>query len=68
MHTFRAFQGLSINEFSGLQFDHQHSFDIRTGEQVRVELSIFSFQFELRSGLIEMEKERIYRDLWTSKL
>lgn len=35
--TFRAFQGLSINEFSGLQFDHQHSFDIQTGEQVTVE-------------------------------
>jgi len=46
MHTFRAFQGLSINEFSGLQFDHQHSFDIQTGEQVRVETSIFSFQLE----------------------
>ncbi|QCE08532.1 ATP-binding cassette [Vigna unguiculata] len=35
-----AFQGLSINEFSGLQFDHQHSFDIRTGEQA---LERFSF-------------------------
>ncbi|KAL6969919.1 ABC transporter G member 7, variant 3 [Sarracenia purpurea var. burkii] len=29
-----AFQGLCINEFSGLQFDHQHSFDLQTGEQV----------------------------------
>lgn len=34
LHTFRAFQGLSINEFSGLQFEHQNSFDIQTGEQV----------------------------------
>lgn len=32
--TSRAFQGLCINEFSGLQFDHQSSFDIQTGEQV----------------------------------
>ncbi|RDX82320.1 ABC transporter G family member 7, partial [Mucuna pruriens] len=32
--------GLSINEFSGLQFDHQHSFDIQTGEQ---ELERISF-------------------------
>lgn len=46
MHTFRAFQGLSINEFSGLQFDHQHSFDIQTGEQVTVQPSIFLFQLE----------------------
>ncbi|KAA8529330.1 hypothetical protein F0562_033871 [Nyssa sinensis] len=28
-----AFEGLCINEFSGLQFDHQHSFDIQSGEQ-----------------------------------
>uniref|UniRef100_A0A1D1ZJP5 ABC transporter G family member 7 n=1 Tax=Anthurium amnicola TaxID=1678845 RepID=A0A1D1ZJP5_9ARAE len=28
-----AFQGLCINEFCGLQFEHQHSFDIQTGEQ-----------------------------------
>lgn len=34
-----AFQGLSINEFSGLQFDHQHSFDIQTGEQALERLS-----------------------------
>lgn len=40
MHTFRAFQGLSINEFSGLQFDHQHSFDIQTGEQVNKAMSL----------------------------
>ncbi|KAH7516393.1 hypothetical protein FEM48_Zijuj10G0130300 [Ziziphus jujuba var. spinosa] len=34
-----AFQGLSINEFSGLQFDHQNSFDIQTGEQALERLS-----------------------------
>ncbi|XP_057486522.1 ABC transporter G family member 7-like isoform X1 [Actinidia eriantha] len=34
-----AFQGLCINEFSGLQFDHQHSFDIEFGEQVLERLS-----------------------------
>ena len=32
--SFRAFQGLCINEFKGLQFDCQHSIDIQTGEQV----------------------------------
>lgn len=32
---FRAFQGLCINEFKGLQFDHQNPFDIQNGEQVR---------------------------------
>ncbi|XP_062170761.1 ABC transporter G family member 7 isoform X1 [Alnus glutinosa] len=34
-----AFQGLCINEFSGLQFDHQNSFDIQTGEQALERLS-----------------------------
>ncbi|OVA08139.1 ABC transporter-like [Macleaya cordata] len=34
-----AFQGLCINEFSDLQFDHQNSFDIQTGEQVLERLS-----------------------------
>ncbi|XP_010243793.1 PREDICTED: ABC transporter G family member 7 [Nelumbo nucifera] len=34
-----AFQGLCINEFRGLQFDHQHSFDIQTGEQALERLS-----------------------------
>ncbi|KAJ4709788.1 ABC transporter G family member protein [Melia azedarach] len=34
-----AFQGLCINEFSGLQFDHQHSFDVQTGEQALERLS-----------------------------
>ncbi|CAN4124925.1 unnamed protein product [Withania somnifera] len=35
-----AFQGLSINEFSGLQFEHQNSFDIQSGEQA---LELLSF-------------------------
>ncbi|CAL5338897.1 unnamed protein product [Camellia sinensis] len=34
-----AFQGLCINEFSGLQFDHQNSFDIQSGEQALERLS-----------------------------
>ncbi|KAF5199945.1 Abc transporter g family member [Thalictrum thalictroides] len=34
-----AFQGLCINEFSSLQFDHQNSFDIQTGEQLLERLS-----------------------------
>ncbi|WJX21254.1 ABC transporter G member 7, variant 2 [Trifolium repens] len=34
-----AFQGLCINEFHGLQFDHQNSFDIQTGEQALERLS-----------------------------
>ncbi|KAL2546044.1 ABC transporter G family member 7 [Forsythia ovata] len=34
-----AFQGLCLNEFSGLQFDHQHSFDIQSGEQALERLS-----------------------------
>ncbi|XVE92070.1 hypothetical protein REPUB_Repub01dG0065800 [Reevesia pubescens] len=34
-----ACQGLSINEFTGLKFDHQHSFDIQTGEQALERLS-----------------------------
>ncbi|KAJ7943034.1 ABC transporter G family member protein [Quillaja saponaria] len=34
-----AFQGLCINEFTGLQFDHQHTFDIQTGEQALERLS-----------------------------
>ncbi|XP_059649590.1 ABC transporter G family member 7-like isoform X1 [Cornus florida] len=28
-----AFQGLCINEFTGLHFDHQHSFDTQSGER-----------------------------------
>lgn len=35
-----AFQGLCINEFSGLQFEHHNSYDIQTGEQA---LERFSF-------------------------
>ncbi|KAF5745211.1 ABC transporter G family member 7 isoform X1 [Tripterygium wilfordii] len=34
-----AFQGLCINEFEGLQFDHQNSYDIQTGEQALERLS-----------------------------
>ncbi|XP_061365024.1 ABC transporter G family member 7 isoform X2 [Gastrolobium bilobum] len=34
-----AFQGLCINEFSGLQFEHQHSFDVQTGEQALERIS-----------------------------
>ncbi|OIV91097.1 hypothetical protein TanjilG_30319 [Lupinus angustifolius] len=34
-----AFQGLCVNEFKGLQFDHQHSFDIQTGEQALERIS-----------------------------
>uniref|UniRef100_A0A0V0IN90 Putative ABC transporter G family member 7-like n=1 Tax=Solanum chacoense TaxID=4108 RepID=A0A0V0IN90_SOLCH len=34
-----AFQGLSINEFSGLQFEHQKTFDVQSGEQVLERLS-----------------------------
>ncbi|XXG74246.1 hypothetical protein AAC387_Pa07g3015 [Persea americana] len=34
-----AFQGLCLNEFSGLQFDRQQSFDIQTGEQALERLS-----------------------------
>ncbi|KAF7132469.1 hypothetical protein RHSIM_Rhsim09G0067900 [Rhododendron simsii] len=33
-----AFQGLCINEFSGLHFDHQNSFDIQSGEQMETVL------------------------------
>lgn len=34
-----AFQGLCINEFRGLQFDCQHSFDLQSGEQQLERLS-----------------------------
>ncbi|CAM8886075.1 unnamed protein product [Rhodiola kirilowii] len=34
-----AFEGLCINEFRNLQFDHQNSFDIQTGEQALERLS-----------------------------
>eukprot|EP00262_Sarcandra_glabra_P022496 TRINITY_DN998_c0_g1_i3.p1 TRINITY_DN998_c0_g1~~TRINITY_DN998_c0_g1_i3.p1 ORF type:complete len:675 (+),score=101.17 TRINITY_DN998_c0_g1_i3:235-2259(+) len=34
-----AFQGLCINEFRGLQFEHQNSFDVQTGEQALERLS-----------------------------
>ncbi|RLN21706.1 ABC transporter G family member 7 [Panicum miliaceum] len=35
-----AFQGLCINEFKGLQFEHQHSYDIQTGEQALERFSL----------------------------
>ncbi|WCJ33226.1 ABC-2 type transporter family protein [Euphorbia peplus] len=34
-----AFQGLCINEFRGLKFEHQHSFDIESGDQALERLS-----------------------------
>ncbi|KAJ9140846.1 hypothetical protein P3X46_031442 [Hevea brasiliensis] len=34
-----AFQGLCINEFTGLKFDRQHSFDVENGEQALERLS-----------------------------
>ncbi|XP_021856304.1 ABC transporter G family member 7 isoform X2 [Spinacia oleracea] len=34
-----AFQGLCINEFRGLQFEHQHPLDLQTGEQALERLS-----------------------------
>lgn len=34
-----AFQGLCINEFRGLEFDHEKSFDIQNGEQALEKLS-----------------------------
>ncbi|CAN6856412.1 unnamed protein product [Brassica oleracea] len=34
-----AFQGLCINEFTGLEFDHQNTFDVQTGEQALERLS-----------------------------
>lgn len=40
--VFRAFQGLCINEFTGLKFDHQDSFDVETGEQV---IGLHGFQY-----------------------
>ncbi|XP_047341366.1 ABC transporter G family member 7 isoform X2 [Impatiens glandulifera] len=35
----RAFQGLCVNEFTGLQFNHQNSFDVQFGEQALERLS-----------------------------
>ncbi|RLM91491.1 ABC transporter G family member 7 [Panicum miliaceum] len=37
---FRAFQGLCINEFKGLQFQQQHFYDIQTGEQALERFSL----------------------------
>ncbi|KAE8789852.1 ABC transporter G family member 7 [Hordeum vulgare] len=35
-----AFQGLCVNEFKGLQFEHQHSYDVQTGEQALERFSL----------------------------
>ncbi|GLT35031.1 hypothetical protein SLA2020_095160 [Shorea laevis] len=49
-----AFQGLCINEFTGLEFDHQHTFDIQTGEQA---LERFSFGGSRISDTIIAQKQ-----------
>ncbi|CAO2830154.1 unnamed protein product [Amaranthus hypochondriacus] len=41
-----AFQGLCINEFRGLQFEHQHPFDLQTGEQALERLSFAGSQIK----------------------
>ncbi|KAL8142031.1 hypothetical protein V2J09_015063 [Rumex salicifolius] len=41
-----AFQGLCINEFRGLEFDHQHAFDIQTGQQALDRLSFGGSQIK----------------------
>ncbi|GAB2280006.1 ABC transporter G member 7 [Dionaea muscipula] len=41
-----AFQGLCINEFRGMQFDHQNAFDIQTGEQALERLSFGGSQIK----------------------
>ncbi|KAG7012980.1 ABC transporter G family member 7, partial [Cucurbita argyrosperma subsp. argyrosperma] len=49
-----AFQGLCINEFKGLQFDCQNSFDIQTGEQALERLSFG--QRRIRDTLIAQSR------------
>lgn len=41
-----AFQGLCINEFRGLEFEHQHPFDLQTGEQALERLSFAGSQIK----------------------
>lgn len=41
-----AFQGLCINEFTGLEFEHQHPYDIQTGEQALERLSFAGSQIK----------------------
>ncbi|GAB2226646.1 hypothetical protein Drorol1_Dr00022461 [Drosera rotundifolia] len=41
-----AFQGLSINEFRGLRFEHQNPFDLQTGEQALERLSFGGSQIK----------------------
>ncbi|KAF7808788.1 ABC transporter G family member 7 [Senna tora] len=49
-----AFQGLCINEFSDLQFDHQHPFDVQTGEQVLQRISFSGYT--IRDTVIAQSK------------
>ncbi|XP_074295593.1 ABC transporter G family member 7 [Silene latifolia] len=41
-----AFQGLCINEFRGLQFEHQHPYDVQNGEQALERLSFSDIQIK----------------------
>lgn len=41
-----AFEGLCINEFRGLQFEHQNVFDVQTGEQALERLSFGNSQIK----------------------
>lgn len=50
---FRAFQGLCINEFSGLEFDHQNTFDVQTGEQVTKSLHPAPLSLSSRSSEVK---------------
>lgn len=50
--SFRAFQGLCINEFKGLQFDCQHSFDVQTGEQVGESINFYHFNLSMESSVL----------------
>lgn len=49
----RAFQALCLNEFRGLKFEHENTYDLQTGEQVSLtnRLSIVSLDF----GLVTVE-------------
>ncbi|GAB4828808.1 ABC transporter G member 7 [Ancistrocladus abbreviatus] len=41
-----AFQGFCINEFRGLEFDHEHAFDVQTGERALERLSFGGSQIK----------------------
>ncbi|XP_043699107.1 ABC transporter G family member 7 [Telopea speciosissima] len=60
-----AFEGLCINEFSSLQFDHQHSFDIQTGEQALERLSFGGRR--IRSTLVAQGRILLFW-YWTTYL